>query len=134
MKIDLRKLYASNSLPINEDIQIPADMYEKMGVLKMDTVSVNGIVSVNYDDNIELNLHLKGSFVMPCAITGDEVNVPFECQIEDEISENSLNNNFFLDLLDILWENIILEIPIRVIKEGAVTKHLKGDGWEVAGE
>ena len=44
--------------------------------------------SVNYDNNIELELDLKGNFIMPCSITFEDVIVPFETHISEEILEN----------------------------------------------
>ena len=51
--------------------------------------------------------------------------------IEEEIDQNKLNDEFFLDLLDVLWENIVLEIPVRVVKEGVKSEDLHGEGWEL---
>ena len=43
----------------------------------------------------------------------------------------NINNNFYLDLSDILWENIVLEIPIKVVKEGVQLETSSGKGWSV---
>ncbi len=130
MKIDLRRLYGFKKLEINEEVEIPAELYSKMNVRRMDKVKVSGIVSINYEDNIVLNLNLSGNFIMPCEITGEDVVIPFETSFEEEILENTLNNEFYLDLLDILWENIVLEIPFKVVKEGAKIENFQGNGWK----
>lgn len=52
-------------------------------------------------------------------------------KIEEIIGENNINNNFYLDLSDILWENIVLEIPIKVVKEGVQLETSSGKGWSV---
>lgn len=134
MKIDLRKLYGLKELSINEEVAISPDIYSKMGVRKMDPVLVKGIATINYDNNIELDLSVEGNFIMPCSITFEDVVVPFKTKIEEEILENALNDDFFLDLSDILWENIVLEIPFNVVKEGAKINCLHGDGWELKEE
>ena len=95
---------------------------------------VKGLVKVNYEDNIELDLDIDGEIVMPCAITLEDVLVPINTHIEEEILENTLKDDFYLDLLDILWENVILEVPIRVTKEGAKLESQKGVGWEIISE
>ena len=61
----------------------------------------------------------------------EEVEVPFATKIEEIIGENNINNNFYLDLSDILWENIVLEIPIKVVKEGVQLETSSGKGWSV---
>lgn len=131
MKIDLRKLYALNKLSIDEEVVIPEEYYKNAGVRSLSKVKVNGYVTVNYEENIELHLNVSGEFIIPCAITLDDVIVPFNTFIEEEIDQNKLNDEFFLDLLDVLWENIVLEIPVRVVKEGVKSEDLHGEGWEL---
>lgn len=131
MKIDLRKLYALNKLSIDEEVVIPEEYYKKAVVRSLSKVKVNGDVTVNYEENIELHLNVSGEFIIPCAITLDDVIVPFNTLIEEEINQNRLNDEFFLDLLDVLWENIVLEIPVRVVKEGVKSEDLHGEGWEL---
>ena len=131
MKIDLRKLYALNKLSIDEEVVIPEEYYKNAGVRTLSKVKVNGDVTVNYEENIELHLNVSGEFIIPCAITLDDVIVPFNTFIEEEIDQNKLNDEFFLDLLDVLWENIVLEIPVRVVKEGVKSEDLHGEGWEL---
>ena len=131
MKIDLRKLYALNKLSIDEEVVIPEEYYKNAGVRSLSKVKVNGYVTVNYEENIELHLNVSGEFIIPCAITLDDVIVPFNTLIEEEIDQNKLNDEFFLDLLDVLWENIVLEIPVRVVKEGVKSEDLHGEGWEL---
>ena len=134
MKIDLRKLYGLKELSINEEYLVSEDTYTKMGVRKMGPVLVKGVAKINYDNNIEIDLNLEGNFIMPCSITFEDVIVPFKTKIEEEIVENTLNDDFFLDLSDVLWENIVLEIPFNVVKEGAKINCLHGDGWELKEE
>ena len=131
MKIDLRKLYALNKLSIDEEVIIPEEYYRNAGVRSLSKVKVNGDVTVNYEENIELHLNVSGEFIIPCAITLDDVIVPFNTFIEEEIDQNKLNDEFFLVLLDVLWENIVLEIPVRVVKEGVKSEDLHGEGWEL---
>ena len=134
MRLDLRKLYSLKRIDINEDINFNNIDYQKMNITKINDMHATGYAKVNYEDNIELELDVNGSLVMPCAITLEDVIVPINVHISEEILENTLNNDFFLDLLDILWENIILEIPIRVVKEGAKLESQKGVGWEIISE
>ena len=134
MKLDLRKLYSFKRIDINEDINFNNIDYQKMNITKINDMHATGYAKVNYEDNIELELDVSGSLIMPCAITLEDVIVPINVHISEEILENTLNNDFFLDLLDILWENIVLEIPIRVVKEGAKLESQKGVGWEIISE
>ena len=131
MNIDLRKLYALGKLEINEEIIIPEDYYQKMDIIRMSLVRVDGKVFINSSEEIELDANLKGTFILPCAISLEEVEYDFDVVIEEIIDENKINNEISLALLDILWENIVLEVPMKVVKEGINSNNIKGEGWEL---
>lgn len=134
MKIDLRKLYAFRKQEIDQDIDLSNVDYNNLNIRKINNMHVSGLISVNYEDNIDVDLDINGEIIMPCAITLEDVIVPINTHIEEEIMENTLKDNFYLDLLENLWENIILEVPIRVTKEGVKLESQKGNGWEIISE
>ena len=131
MKIDLRKLYSSASVDVDGTITFPEERLKSAGIIRLEDVNVHGKAIINYEDEIELDLDLSGKMYLPCAISLEEVEVPFATKIEEIIGENNINNNFYLDLSDILWENIVLEIPIKVVKEGVQLETSSGKGWSV---
>ena len=131
MKIDLRKLYSLASVDVDDTITFPEERLKSAGIIRLEDVSVHGKAIINYEDEIELDLDLSGKMYLPCAISLEEVEVPFATKIEEIIGENNINNNFYLDLSDILWENIVLEIPIKVVKEGVHLETSSGKGWSV---
>lgn len=131
MKIDLRKLYSLASVDVDGTITFPEERLKNAGIIRLEDVSVHGKAIINYEDEIELDLDLSGKMYLPCAISLEEVEVPFATKIEEIIGENNINNNFYLDLSDILWENIVLEIPIKVVKEGVHLETSGGKGWSV---
>jgi len=131
MKIDLRKLYSLASVDVDGTITFPEEKLKSAGIIRLEDVNVHGKAIINYEDEIELDLDLSGKMYLPCAISLEEVEVPFATKIEEIIGENNINNNFCLDLSDILWENIVLEIPIKVVKEGVQLETSSGKGWSV---
>ena len=131
MRIDLRKLYSLASVDVDGTITFPEERLKGAGIIRLEDVSVHGKAIINYEDEIELDLDLSGKMYLPCAISLEEVEVPFATKIEEIIGENNINNNFYLDLSDILWENIVLEIPIKVVKEGVHLETSSGKGWSV---
>ena len=134
MKIDLRKLYSLASVDVDGTITFPEERLKSAGIIRLEDVNVHGKAIINYEDEIELNLDLSGKMYLPCAISLEEVEVPFATKIEEIIGENNINNNFYLDLSDILWENIVLEIPIRVVAQDIKPSNTSGDGWELISE
>ena len=131
MRIDLRKLYSLASVDVDGTITFPEERLKSAGIIRLEDVSVHGKAIINYEDEIELDLDLSGKMYLPCAISLEEVEVPFATKIEEIIGENNINNNFYLDLSDLLWENIVLEIPIKVVKEGVHLETSSGKGWSV---
>ena len=131
MRIDLRKLYSLASVDVDGTIAFPEERLKSAGIIRLEDVSVHGKAIINYEDEIELDLDLSGKMYLPCAISLEEVEVPFATKIEEIIGENNINNNFYLDLSDILWENIVLEIPIKVVKEGVHLEPSSRKGWSV---
>ena len=52
MKLDLTKLYAGteNIINLHEDVQIPKEMYEKMSILELTDVKLDGKVYKDWDE------------------------------------------------------------------------------------
>ena len=74
---------------------------------------------------------------LPCAVTLQDVEYKFDTNIEESIGkfeEIYKNNKNSLEISSILWENIVLEIPIRVVSHGAEPSNTSGDGWELISE
>ena len=52
----------------------------------------------------------------------------------EEIQEIAKKNNNSLDIFPIIWENILMEIPIKVTGPEATDLKLSGDGWKLVTE
>ncbi len=131
MKIDLNKLYYLEKLEIKETISIPKTYYKNSDIKKVSTVKVKGSINVEITEEIIINLIAKGTFTLKCALSLEEVFYDFNCNIEESIKESDLKNQQELDILDLIWENIVLEVPIRVVKKGVTLDKTSGDGWEL---
>ena len=94
MRIDLRKLYSLASVDVDGTITFPEERLKSAGIIRLEDVSVHGKAIINYEDEIELDLDLSGKMYLPCAISLEEVEVPFATKIEEIIGENNINNNF----------------------------------------
>lgn len=134
MKIDLFKLNNFNRLDIDSDVTFDEELYSKTDVRNIMNAHVTGELSISYEDELECDLLVSGTFILPCAITLDDVSYDFEVKIEENLGkfEDFYNKNKnSLDILPVLWENVVSEVPIRVVKEGASLDKLNGDGWEL---
>ena len=137
MKIDLNYLNRFSKIDIDEDFTIEDSFIENTEIRSLKDLHISGIVEIDYDDNVNLELYLSGTMVLPCAVTLEDVDYKFESNIEENIGkfeEIFKKNKNSLEISDILWENIVLEIPIRVVSESAEPSNTSGDGWELISE
>ncbi|UKI28681.1 MAG: hypothetical protein L6V78_07325 [Clostridium sp.] len=85
----------------------PEERLKSAGIIRLEDVNVHGKAIINYEDEIELNLDLSGKMYLPCAISLEEVEVPFATKIEEIIGENNINNNFFILIYWIFYGKIL---------------------------
>ncbi len=130
MKFDLNTLNTKPQIIIDTKINFPKEDLEKAKILKMDEVSVKGQINNNKEESI-LNLTIKGKMTLPCNLTLDPVDYPFSIEIEENLNEIIENSQKTIDILPIIWENILMEIPMRVISPNAKNMKTKGNGWEL---
>ena len=134
MKIDLNYLNRFGKMNIDSDFVIDEDYYKNTDIRKLKNLHVSGEVSVDYDDYINLNVKITGRMILPCAITLNDVPYDFTSEIEENIGkfeEIYKNNKNLLEISPILWENIVSEVPIRVVKDEYKNFKQSGNGWEV---
>lgn len=135
MKIDLFKLNNFNSVSIDENISIPEEYdLNKAGIRRIENLHVSGTISIDYADEIVTDLTVTGDFILPCAVSLEDVLYPINVKIEENIGkfEDFYNKNKnTLDILPFIWENIVSEVPIRVVKDEYKDFKQSGNGWEV---
>ena len=137
MKIDLNYLNRFGKMNIDSDFVIDEDYYKNTDIRKLENLHVSGEVSVDYDDYINLNVKITGRMILPCAMTLNDVPYDFTSEVEENIGkfeEIYKNNKNLLEISPILWENIVLEIPIRVVSKDIKPSNTSGDGWELISE
>lgn len=133
MKLDLFKLNNYNKLILDDDFNVPEELYSKTDIRAIKDLHISGIVEIKYDE-VMVDVVVKGTFILPCAITLEDVEYSFESEIDEPLGNF---NDFYeknkntLDILPYIWENIVSEVPIRVVKEGASLDNLNGEGWEI---
>ena len=127
-----------NLLPkkIDENIIIPDSFYKSTGIKKLDKIHVKGIIDYNLSDEIEINLQVTGEMTLVDSITLDEIKENINITINSNLEEIASESTYFykkdkntLDLVEFLWENIVLEVPIR--RTYASGTFIEGDGWSL---
>lgn len=132
MKIDLNELNYKDKIEVNEMFSYEEEYLKLSNIIKLDNVKVKGYIYQNEAEEYLSKLLVKGTLILPDSITLEPIEKPFEIKLDEVIDEVVENNQNTLDLKEYLWENIVLEVPIRFTKSDA--KNLKGNNWQVIEE
>jgi uncharacterized protein len=123
MIIDLTKLIYNNlyKLPIKGEVIVPKEMLKNTDIRRISPVKVEGYI-FNNEEEYELYITIKGTMILPCARTLKDVDNSLE------INQNRL------DIFPIVWQNILVDVPLRVLAPDASDEPVEGDGWRLITE
>lgn len=122
-----------NNISIDEEFTIPKEDYANTDIIDLQEVKVIGNLTYPSDDNLFLEADCSGIMKLNDSVSLEPVDYKFSFKINENVSEKLEKDKFSLDIISILWENIVLEIPIRY-SEVTDYKDLTGDGWRVISE
>ena len=139
MNIDILKLNSGleDSVYIDEVYSFSTDELKDTDIIKLDNLKIKGYITKNSLDEYIIDINVNGIMVLPCSISLKPVDYKIDINIEENISENYEsvknfeNNQKTIDILPIIWENILMEIPIKVVSDDLSDIKTKGDGWEL---
>ena len=140
MIIDLTRLRNKIDSILNIDFtySFSEEELKNTDIKKLDNVKINGYVRRNSLDEMDIYLTISGTMVLTCAITLKDVNYDFNIEIDDTLDrileENDKKMQNTIDILPIIWENILLEVPMKVVSEDATLEKTEGDGWKLITE
>lgn len=136
MIIDLTPLNVGgkDQIDINENLSFTKKDLESTELIDLKNVKVIGQIYKSDINSYILNLNIKGKMVLPCSRTLKPTDYEFEVEIDEDLEENDeklKKNQKTIDIFPIIWENILMEIPIRIINPKAEDLNIKGNGWEL---
>jgi uncharacterized protein len=119
---ELVKLENTNN-EIDEILDL-SSFIEETDILKISDVIVTGDFEIYDQEEFVFYLNIKCTLTLPCAITLKEVNVDLDIDTEETFSfkeneDSHIIDGITIDLLPIIWSNIILEKPMRVLSKNA---------------
>lgn len=127
-----------NLLPLDQNKSIDIDTtcnftnFEGTDIQKMTEVKVTGTITKDVADDYLINLNIQGTMTLPDSLTLEPVEYPFDINVDEnleEVAENFKKSDKTIDILPIIWENILMEIPIRVTGKNSKTLKTEGEGW-----
>ena len=139
MEFDLNKITEQGIL-IDSTISFGEEYLQVSEIKKLDNIQVSGRIYYSLTKEVIFAGNVKGNMTLVDGYSGDLIDYPFNIDLdeiladfseEDEKKGKKPQNS--LDLKEVLWENIVLEVPIVVSKDNKV-KTKKGEFWEVRDE
>lgn len=127
-----------NLLPLDQNKSIDIDTtcnftnFEGTDIQKMTEVKVTGTITKDVADDYFISLNIQGTMTLPDSLTLEPVEYPFDINVDEnleEVAENFKKSDKTIDILPIIWENILMEIPIRVTGKNSKTLKTEGEGW-----
>jgi uncharacterized protein len=140
------KKYLHKPLDIDEVIEVSELKKKNHEIRDVSPVQVTGRADVS-SDRATFHLHLTGTLVLPCSRTLVDVELPFditttehfllqpaEYEVDEDLHEPQ---GEVIDLLPVIEENILLEIPMQIFAENPDKEKSApqaGKDWQVITE
>lgn len=133
----------NETIHFDEEISFEPTVFSKMHHLRdLRDIEVRG--EIQYDAHSDLaacTFQVEGVMIVPCSITNEDVEYPFETEHTQMFAFHKVNKDEdiietkgdVIELMPTIFQTIILEVPLKVTKEG-IKEYPKGDGWEVIRE
>lgn len=131
MKWQIAKLLkvSSKEIEINESVDFTDAAKRNSDIKKISAIQVEGTGKIDATNRTAtFDLSIKGQMTLSCALTLDDCPYPFEAKVNptyiwdsekyDEDSEDYLVKDT-IELAPAIWQEIFIQIPLRVVKEGA---------------
>ena len=139
MFINLNTINESGII-IDQEISFDEDVYKTSLIKGLENVHVKGKIYYSTTKEVIFTGEVNGEMLLLDSNSGDVVNYPFSSEVNEILGEDKnisqelkANNQNSLDLKEILWQNIVLEVPLNYSKTDKVSI-TKGDGWELKSE
>jgi uncharacterized protein len=121
----LRKL-TTNPYHFSLELDFSSEAEQVEDILSIGIALVKGTISRVDDDIFRCVYHLKVDLVLSCSLTLEPVNYSMNFEQEDLIGYANENyddvveiSGNTVDLKAIVWDNIIVNIPIRIVRDDA---------------
>ena len=138
MIIDLNPLFSGikKVIEINETIVFSSSDLKNTSIKKLDKVYVTGTINKVSDESVDLKININTVMTLEDSVTLEEVNYPLNIDINKIVGNVDDDSEYYkilqntLDILPIVWENIVLEVPLRIVSNERETV-IEGDGWSL---
>ena len=139
MIIDLSPLFngIKNTIEFEENLRFTNEELKNTSIKKLSEIKVKGKIIKISDYSIDLNIEIKTTMTLEDSVTLEEIEYPVNITVNKIINNTDEEDEEYykisqnrLDIIPIVWENIVLEVPLRIVKEEKETI-IEGDGWSL---
>ncbi len=133
--MDLTVLFRNivDFISVDEVISFSREELKDTEIETLENISVVGKIKKDSSLEIVCDLTVSGNMELKDSISNELISYPFSFQIDENIEEFIEKDKNFLAFRELLWENIVLEVPIRYTKVKDY-KSYQGDGWRLTSE
>ena len=133
--IDLTMLLSGgvDELSFDGNYSIPKELLDKSEIIDLEDILVRNSSIKKDNEEFVISLDVKSKMKINDSITLDEVWYPFEIKIEEKLDDFLEKNKKSLDIIELLWQNIVLEVPLRYTLVSDYSNY-HGDGWKLVSE
>lgn len=119
---------------IDNEVNISEELFGTSTIRRLNNVHFKGYIDKLIDDSYELIGTLSGTMIIPDDITLEDFEYNFTSEIEENIEETRINFQKSIDITEDLWQNILVEIPLKAVNEKNKNLTLEGEGWRLINE
>ena len=125
---------------INQDIEFDESFYKNTVIKGVKNVHVKGRIYYSSTREVIFDGSIFGEMLLIDDYTSEIVPYEFSSEINEILYEDTnldenlrSNEQNSLDLKQVLWQNIVLEVPLKYSKSEKLN-NTSGEGWELRGE
>lgn len=135
MVIKLEELNANvkSEILIDKSISFSQEYFINSDIKELNDVRIQGKIYKDSSDELILEAMVSGNMLLEDSISLEDVLYPFSINIEENIEEILEKDKNSIDIIPILWQNIVLEVPLRYTEVKDISSY-SGDGWKLIGE
>ena len=133
--IDLTQLYSANINKISLDgvYDIPNEIINDKRIHELSKIELKNSNIENIEDDFYIYGNIIGKMKITDSISSEDVWYEFNVEFNEKLDDFIEKNKNSLDIIEFLWQNIVLEVPLRY-SEVTNYEEYQGDGWKLVSE
>ena len=141
MIIDLIRLKSNIDIKVelDEEVKVDENLLKEANIIDLKDTFIKGEIIKGSDEDYIIDALVEGTMILSDTLTLETIEYEFSTQIEgniidllEEINLNSKKSENSIDIFPIIWENILMEVPIRITKNDDIK--MEGEGWKLVTE